>query len=68
VPVKVRVNMYWDALATLAQLYSECGQGDKAAIKLDQMEQFLVRHPDPDRAAALDRLRKSQPGTTGQSQ
>ncbi|HEY6328844.1 MAG TPA: hypothetical protein VI756_05870 [Blastocatellia bacterium] len=65
---KAPVNIYWDAIAALAQLYAECKQGEKAVAKLDQMQQFLVEHPDPDRAAALDRLRKSLSGTTGQSQ
>lgn len=50
---------YWDALAMLAGLYIEGKQIDQAKTKLDQMEQLLVKHPDPDRASALDRLRKT---------
>ena len=50
--------IYWDALATLARLYEEGNQRDWAARKLDSMQQFLAQHPDPQRTAELEELRK----------
>jgi hypothetical protein len=67
---KQRSPDYWDALAILADLYLEGKQVDQAARTLDQMAQFLVKHPDPDRASALDHLRKvlaSLPGYSNPS-
>jgi hypothetical protein len=58
---------YWDALAILAGLYSEGKQVDQVKGTLDQMQQLLAEHPDPDRAAALDKLRKSVAGAAAQS-
>ncbi len=50
--------IYWDALATLARLYEEGNQSDSANRKLDSMRQFLALHPDPQRTAELEDLRK----------
>ena len=50
--------VYWDALATLARLYAEGNQKDLAAQKLNSMQEFLVAHPDPNRSAQLEDLRK----------
>jgi hypothetical protein len=49
---------YWDALATLVQLYEEGNRKDLAARKLDSMQQFLAQHPDPQRTGQLEELRK----------
>jgi len=49
---------YWDALATLARLYAEAGQKTQAAQKLDDLQQFMARHPDNSQAAQLDDLRQ----------
>jgi len=49
---------YWDALATLARLYEEGNQKDKAAQKLNSMQEFLTAHSDPSRTAQLAALRK----------
>ncbi len=49
---------YWDALATLARLYAEAGQKTQAAQKLDDLQQFMARHPNNSHAAQLDDLRK----------
>ena len=48
---------YWDALAILVRLYEEGNQTQSAAEKLDSMQQFLTRHPDPQRTAQLQDLR-----------
>ncbi|MGA8311868.1 MAG: hypothetical protein WB755_17675 [Terriglobales bacterium] len=49
---------YWDALAILVRLYEEGNQKQSAAEKLDAMQQFLTRHPDPQRTAQLEDLRR----------
>ena len=49
---------YWDALAALARLYGEGNQEEAAARKLEAMQEFLAKKPDPQRAAQLDGLRK----------
>jgi hypothetical protein len=49
---------YWDALITLVHLYEEGNQRDSAIQKLDTMQQLLAKHPDPERAAQLEDLRK----------
>jgi hypothetical protein len=50
--------VYWDALATLARLYAEGNQKERAAQKLNTMQEFLAAHPDPRRSAQLEDLRK----------
>lgn len=50
--------LYWDSLGTLARLYIEGKQIDKAKEKIDLMQHLLVEHPDPERSAALERLRQ----------
>lgn len=50
--------VYWDALAVLARLYGEGNQAEAATHKLDSMQQILSEHPDPQRAAQLEELRK----------
>jgi hypothetical protein len=49
---------YWDAVATLVSLYEEGNQKDAATRELDSMQRFLVQHPDPQRTAQLEGLRK----------
>ncbi len=49
---------YWDAVATLVSLYEEGNQRDAATRELDSMQRFLIRHPDPQRTAQLEELRK----------
>ena len=49
---------YWDALAILVRLYEEGNQKQSAAEKLDAMQEFLTKHPDPQRTAELENLRK----------
>jgi hypothetical protein len=51
-------TVYWDALATLARLYEEGNQKDKAAQKLNSMQEVLTGHSDSRRAAQLAALRK----------
>ncbi|HEX3354080.1 MAG TPA: hypothetical protein VHS34_14775 [Terriglobales bacterium] len=50
--------VYWDALAALARLYGEGNQEEAAARKLEAMQEFLAKKPDPQRAAQLEGLRK----------
>jgi hypothetical protein len=54
--------VYWDALATLVRLYEEGNQKDSASRKFDSMQQFLAEHPDPQRTAQLEELRKQIAG------
>lgn len=49
---------YWDALAILVRLYEEGNQKQSAVEKLDSMQEFLTRHPDPQRTTQLEDLRK----------
>ena len=49
---------YWDAVATLVSLYEEGNQRDAATRELDSMQRFLILHPDPQRTAQLEGLRK----------
>jgi hypothetical protein len=53
---------YWNALAMLASLYLDGKQVDQASRTLDQMQQYLVEHPNSDGANALDQLRKTLAG------
>jgi hypothetical protein len=48
---------YWDALAILVRLYEEGNQKQTAAEKLDSMQQFLAKHPDPQHTAQMEDLR-----------
>jgi len=48
----------WDALTALASLYQEANQKESAARELESMQQFLSRHPDPQRAVQLQALQK----------
>jgi hypothetical protein len=50
--------VYWDALATLARLYAEGDQKDLATQRLNSMQGFLLAHPDPNRSAQIEALRK----------
>jgi hypothetical protein len=50
--------VYWDALTSLVLLYGEGNQGESATRKLDSMQQFLAKNPDPGRTAQLEALRK----------
>ena len=50
-------SAYWDALTTLVRLYEEGNQRISATQKLDSMQQFLAKHPDPQRTAQLEDLR-----------
>jgi hypothetical protein len=49
---------YLDALAILVRLYDEGNEKESATQKLDTMQQFLAQHPDPQRNAQLEDLRK----------
>jgi len=49
---------YWDAVAILVSLYEEGNRRDEATRELDSMQRFLVQHPDPQRTAQLEGLRK----------
>jgi hypothetical protein len=50
--------VYWDALAMLVRLYEEGDQRDLANQRLKSMLDFLVTHPDPNRSAQLEDLKK----------
>jgi hypothetical protein len=50
--------VYWDALTSLVLLFEEGNQGEAATRKLDSMQQFLARNPDPQHTAQLEVLRK----------
>ena len=52
---------YWDALATLVQLYAEGKQWRQAAQKLDQMKALLAPHSDTARAAQWEALKTLLP-------
>ena len=54
--------VYWDALATLVSLYEEGNQKDSAAQKIASMQQFLDQHPNQQRTAQLEELRKQIAG------
>ncbi len=50
--------VYWDALTTLVHLYEEGKEKASVTRRLASMQQFLARHPDPQRSAQLEELRK----------
>lgn len=50
--------LYWDALATLVRLYEEGNQREQVTQKLNSMQEFLLAHPDSNRSAQLEDLRK----------
>jgi ATP/maltotriose-dependent transcriptional regulator MalT len=50
--------VYWDALTSLVLLYEEGNQEEAANRKLDSMQQFLARNPDPQRTAQVENLRR----------
>ena len=50
-------HQYWDALATLVQLYAEGKQPEQAAQKLETMTALLAKDPDPRRAAQWEALK-----------
>ena len=50
--------IYWDALSALAGLYEEGNQKDSISRILRSMRQFLVQHPDSQRAVQMEELRK----------
>jgi hypothetical protein len=51
--------VYWDAFSSLAVLYEEGKQKDRATQKLKSMQDFLAAHPDPVRSAQLEELQKA---------
>jgi hypothetical protein len=51
-------SIYWEAQATLASLYIEGNQVPRATAKLAALSQFLSQHPDPERTARLEDLKK----------
>jgi hypothetical protein len=54
---------YWTALETLARLYAETGENDRANEQIAQLKRYLDQHPDGARAGVIEEIRKVMGGS-----
>jgi len=50
--------VYWEAQSSLARVYIEQGAWAQAEARINTLSQFLSEHPDAERSARLDNLRR----------